>query len=199
MRGFCFNLISPAQDPVLDEIARLFPRGNRRDVRREPDQTLLGSAPMQDYPIDIEPAQIVRWIIVERQAAPSKFKIVARRALEARELATKKELRLGDEERDDLSETATMATLQIAPSHPSDGWLLTVTIDDEIGPPMPEGIAMGNEEQEIDVDEFYDEFLRPGRGNANAVAEVMDAAAKARLSRLLEDVETNRHGQDRGE
>jgi hypothetical protein len=152
---------------------------------------------MQIHPIDIEPEQIVRWILAEREASPSKFKIVARRTPEVRELPTRKEMRLGDEEHDNLSETATVATLQIAPAHPRDGWLLTVVVEDEIGARIPDEIAMAEEEQEIDVSAFYDEFIRPGRGNANAIAEVEGAKAKARLTRLLENVETNRHVQTR--
>jgi len=44
-----------------------------------------------------------------------------------RELPAGKETHFGDEERIDLSEVATIATLEIAPSHASDdGWLLGV-------------------------------------------------------------------------
>lgn len=153
---------------------------------------------MQTYPIDIEPEQIVRWIIAERRATPSKFRAVARRTTEARELPTRKELRLGDEERADLSEVATVATLQIAPARPSDGWLMTVVVEDEIGPPMPDETVATEAEQEIDVDAFYDEFIRSSRGNATVVAEVEGRAAKARVTRLLANIERNRHAPDRG-
>ena len=153
---------------------------------------------MQTYPIDIEPEQIVRLVIAELGASPSKFKMIARRSTEARELPTRKEFRLGDEELDNLSETTTVATLQVAPAHPSDGWLLTVVVEDEAGPRMPDEAETTEEEREIAVDVFYDEFLRLGRGSANAFAEVESPAAKARLTRLLENVETNRHVSDRG-
>ena len=66
---------------------------------------------MQTFPIDIEPEQIVRWVIAERQAAPSKYRAIARRAKEVCEMPTRKELRLGDAERDALSEVATVTTL----------------------------------------------------------------------------------------
>jgi len=152
---------------------------------------------MQTYPIDIEPEQIVRWIIAERRAAPSKFRIVARRNLEPRELPAGKELRLGEEERADLSETATVATLQIAPDHPSDGWLLTVVVENEIGSPASDEGETTEEEQDIDVDVFYEEFIRPGRGNANVFAEAEGPAGKARLSRLINNIERDRHASDR--
>jgi hypothetical protein len=152
---------------------------------------------MQTYPIDIEPGQIVRWIIAERRATPSEFRIVATRALETRELPTRKEFRLGDEERENLSETATVATLQIAPADPSDGWLLTIVIEDEIGPGASGEAGTAEEEQEIGVDVFYDEFIRPGRGNASAFVEVEEPAGKAHLARLINDIEQDRHASDR--
>ena len=152
---------------------------------------------MQSYPVDIEPNQVVQWIMAERRAAPSKFRIIARRALETRELPERKELRLGDEERENLSETATVATLQIAPAHPSDGWLLTDVVEDEIGPSASEEAEMTEEEQEIDVDVFYNEFIHPGRGNVSVFAEVAEPAGKARLARLINSIEKDRHASDR--
>ena len=149
---------------------------------------------MQSYSVDIDPQQIVRWITAEHKAAPSKYKITARRSVEPRELPGRKELRLGDDERDTMSETATIATLQIAPARPSDGWLLTIVIEDEIGPSASEGTeTVDEEEQEIDVDVFQEEFLNPGRGNANVIAEVTGPSGKTRLTRILNNIEKNRH------
>ncbi len=119
--------------------------------------------------------------------------MMARRSVEARAVPTRKEFRLGDEEREDLSETATVATLEIAPAHGAEGWRLTITVEDELGP-QPRG-RLG--EREIDVAAFYEAFLRHDRGAAIAVAEVEGEEGEAHLTRLLEDVETNRHGPSR--
>ena len=156
---------------------------------------------MQTYPLDIEPGQVVRWIIAERRANPSEFRIVASRGSETRELPAKKEFHLGDEEREDLSETATVATLQIAPADPSDGWLLTIVVEDEIGPAASseaETADEAGEEQEIGAGTFYDEFMRPGRGNASISAEVEGPRGNAHLTRLIKDIEQDRHAADRG-
>ena len=93
---------------------------------------------------------------------------------------------MGDEEREDLSEIATIATLEIAPIHASDGWLLTVAVEDEAGPP-------GEGEEKIDLATFYSKFIRPERGISNVVAEVENAQAKARMTRLLHAIDRNRH------
>jgi hypothetical protein len=153
---------------------------------------------METYPVDIDPGQVARWVKAECDVAPSGFRISARRSREVREIPVRAETHLGDEEREDLTEIATIATLEIAPVHAGDGWLLSVVVEDEAGPRVSNG-GMGDEtEQQIDLGTFYKEFIRSGRGNANVIAEVEDPAAKAHLARLIDAIETNRHGTNRG-
>ncbi len=153
---------------------------------------------MQTYPVDIDPDQVVRWVMAECRAAPSALRISARRASEVREIQPRKELHLGDEEREDLSEVATVATLEIAPVHATDGWMLRVVVEDECGPRLPQSGADMEGEQTIDAGTFYNAFIRPGRGNATVIAEVEDAAAEGRMATLLHAIETNRHAPARG-
>ncbi len=147
---------------------------------------------MQTYPLDIEPEQLVRWVIAERKANPISLNVVARQATEVRPIPLRKEFLLGDEEREDLSEVACVATLEIAPAHASDGWLLTVVVEDEVGP-RDSDMAVAEGEKQIDIGTFYTRFILPGRGIANVVAQVQDSAAQARVDRLLEAIEQNRH------
>jgi hypothetical protein len=159
---------------------------------------VIGGVGMHTYSIDIEPQQIIDWIMAESRVAPTEFRVSARRAIESRELPTRKEFRLGEEERDDLTEIATVGTLQIAPAHVADGWVLTIVVEDEFGPRILDESEATETEQEIDVDAFYDLFIGPRRGNASAVAEVEGPDAKERLTRLLKDIEMDRHGSSRG-
>jgi hypothetical protein len=153
---------------------------------------------MQTFPVDIDPEQIVRWVMAERKAAPSSLRTLARRGAEIREIPSRREYHLGDEEREDLSEVATVATLEIAPIHASEGWLLTVVVEDEAGPRLAGKDSGVGGEQTIDLGTFYSEFMRPGRGTASVVAEVEDSAAEGRLNKLLNAIETNRHAPGRG-
>jgi hypothetical protein len=152
---------------------------------------------MESYSLDIEPRQIVRWIMAERRAAPSKYRITVSRAVETEALPERKELRLGDEERETLTETATVATLQIAPAHRSDGWLLTVVVEDEVGPSAFEESERIEDEQEIDLDVFNEEFIRPGRGSASVYAQAEGPAGKARITRLIDNIERDHHASAR--
>lgn len=147
---------------------------------------------MQTYPVELDPEQIVRWALAEQQAAPTSLRMLARRAVEVRDIPVRKEYHLGDEEREDLSEVATIATLEIAPAHTGDGWRLIVEVEDESGPRMGGSPDILTDET-IDPGAFYNEFLRRGRGTASVTAEVDGDAAEARLSRLLEAIEGNRH------
>ena len=153
---------------------------------------------METYPVDIDPGQVARWVKAECDVTPSAFKVSVRRTREVREIPLRAETHLDDAEREDLTEIATIATLEIAPVHASDGWLLSVVVEDEIGPRISNGSTGGEAEQQIDLGTFYKEFIRPGRGNANVTAEVEDPAAKEHLTRILEAIETNRHGANRG-
>lgn len=149
---------------------------------------------MQSYPVEIDPDQVVRWILAEHEAAPATFRITGRRKSEAREIPVRKEDHLGDEEREDIREIATIATLEIAPAHANDGWLLTVVVEDELGPRMPEKALTEGDEQGIDMSTFYREFIRSGRGTASIIAEVEDSAAEARMADLLDAIGRNVHG-----
>jgi hypothetical protein len=149
---------------------------------------------MESYPIDVDPAQVVRWLKVEFEAAPSAFRIDARRSREVREIPVRREDHLGDQEREDLSEVASVATLEIAPARASEGWLLRIIVEDEIGPRLSDRAVVAEGEQRIDLGTFYNEFIRPRRGNAYAVSEVEGPDARVRVARLLDAIETNRHG-----
>ena len=153
---------------------------------------------METYPVDIDPGQLARWLKAECDVAPPIFRISARRRREVREIPARAETHFGDEEREDLTEIATIATLEIAPLHASDGWLLSVVVEDEIGPRISDGDTDSETERQIDLGTFYKEFIGPGRGNATVIAEVENPTAKEHLARLIDAIETNRHGTNRG-
>jgi hypothetical protein len=148
---------------------------------------------METYPVDIDPGQVVRWVKAECDAAPSMLRVSGKRTQVVEELPLRKQAHLGDEERADLTEVETIATLEIAPIHASEGWLLSIVVEDEVGPRMSFGSPGAASEQSIDLGTFYKEFIRPGRGIANVVAQVQDSTAKAHLTRLIDAIETNQH------
>lgn len=148
---------------------------------------------MATYPIDIEPEQIVRWLVAEQAATPSLFRFDARVVREVRDIPPRSEYHLGDEEREDLSEVDTIATLEVRPANLSDGWALTISVEDEAGPRAASQPGKTSSEQKIDLGGFHHHFIRPGRGLATATAEVQDAAGEQHLKELLDAILVNRH------
>jgi hypothetical protein len=146
---------------------------------------------MDTFPLDIDPAQVLRWLKAEYAAVPSLFRVTATRGSEERAMPLGKEAHLGDVEREDLSEIATIATLEIAPAHAAEGWSLMVMVEDELGP------RTGGGTQRIDLGTFDREFIRPGRGIAAVYAEVDGAAGRAKLDRLIAAIEKNSHPSER--
>jgi hypothetical protein len=148
---------------------------------------------MERYSVDIDPLQVVRWVKAESEIAPSALRLTATRRSEVREIPARSETHFGDEEREDLTEVATLATLDIAPAHTGDGWLLSVVVEDEIGPRTAGETVAAADEQPIDFGTFYNQFIRPQRGIANVVAQLESPAAEARLADILRNIEENRH------
>jgi hypothetical protein len=108
-----------------------------------------------------------------------------------RDIPARSELHLGDEEREDLTEIATVGTLEIAPAHAADGWLLRVVVEDEAGPRISAGEMASAAEEQIDLGAFYHEFIRSGRGRTDITAEIEGPEGKARLAYLLGAIEKN--------
>ena len=75
---------------------------------------------------------------------------------------------------------------------------MTIVVEDEIGPRGPGRGTTVEDEQQIDLEAFYSQFIRPERGTATVVAQANDAAAEARLSSLLASIENDRHGPGAG-
>ena len=151
---------------------------------------------MESYPVDVEvdidPEQVVRWLMVERERGGSGLEIRARRANETRTIAPVLEDRLGDEEREDLNAEATLARLEVTPAH-AVGWRLVISVETELEPIVPEEDADEGEGEPIDLDDFYLEFLRSPRSTVSIAAEAESVEGKAHLEQLIRAIETNSH------
>jgi hypothetical protein len=149
---------------------------------------------METFPVDVDPLQVVRWVRAERDIAPEAFIITATRTLEVREGSPGDPALLDDEDREDISEVATTSTLEIAPVHAADGWRLTIVVENEAAPHIPDRAEAVEPEQSIDLSAFCSELVRPGSGTTTVFAHAEDAAAKARVTALVTLIEGNYHG-----
>ena len=142
--------------------------------------------------VDIDPEQVVRWLLVERQKGGAGLETKAWRVNEKHPIASRFERRLGDEEIEDISDETTVARLEISPAH-AEGWQIVISAEAEIQPVAPEEDSTEDEEEPIDLDAFYVDFVRSPRTTTTISAQAESAEAQALLERFIHGIETDVH------
>lgn len=148
---------------------------------------------METYPVDIAPEQVVRWLMVEGRLHAFDLLVSATRSFQPGELTGEASRRLGDEEREEVSEISEVGLLEVMPRQKPHIWTLRVRVEDDIGPRLPEDEPVPETEEELDLPTFYEEFIKADRGLAEVSVEVESPAAKASFNRVLEAMLTDRH------
>jgi len=143
--------------------------------------------------VDIEPRQIVRWLLDEERIKAFDLLVTATRSYERAELAPGEERQLGEAEAEELSEINEVGLLEVMPRKEPNRWTLRLRVTDDIGPRMPEDEPVPTEDEEIDLATFNEEFVVADRGFTEVSAEAQDRAASAELTRLVEAIVENRH------
>ena len=152
---------------------------------------------MENYAVDTDVEQVIRWLLREQGIGGRVLRISARRAADLWETPVPIEWWMDEEEREDPGGRIAIAVLEIAPLHADEGWCLKVTVEDEPGRPgdASTGERECAEEEPIDLATFYEEFIRPHKGTARLTADLDGREAQARLARLLGAIEGNSHLQ----
>lgn len=153
---------------------------------------------METYSIDIAPEQVVRWLMVEGRLHAFDLLVNATRSFEPGELTGGVSRRLGEEEREEVSEIAEVGLLEVMPRQKPHIWTLRVRVEDDIGPRLPEDEPVPDTEEELDLPTFYEEFIKTDRGLAEVSVEVDSPAAKASFNRVLDAILTDRHQRSKG-
>jgi len=148
---------------------------------------------VEAYPLDIDPNQIVRWLMNEERQRASDLLVRVTRSYWRRDLGPQDDSKLGDAEREDLGESAEVGLVEVRPRHHPSLWTLRIRVADDIGPALPEDESVPDSEEEIDLATFYADFIKADRGLAEASAEAESAGAKGSLTRVLEAMREDRH------
>jgi len=148
---------------------------------------------METYPVDVDPKQIVRWLMNEERQRDADLLVTVTRTYWRRTLRPQDDSRLGDAERDDLGESAEVGFVEVRPRHQPSLWTLRIRVADDIGPTLPEDEPVPDGEEEIDLATFYADFIKADRGLAEVSAEAESAGAKGSLTRVLEAMRENRY------
>lgn len=141
---------------------------------------------MEPYPVDVEAKQIVRWLMAGQRGP-------ATRSYQRKALGAGEDSRLGEAEREDLSEMTEIGLLEVTPRQKPGDWTLRIRVEDDIGPGLPEDEPVPEGDEQIDVATYYEEFIATDRGLAEVSAEAGGGDAKTSLGRLLDAILTDRH------
>lgn len=148
---------------------------------------------MESFPVDIDPEQLVRWLMVERRRGGSGLEIRAWRVNESHPVDSRLEDRLGDEEREDINDETTVARLEISPAHAAEKWRIVISVETEIQPIDPDQDSPDDDEEPIDLETFYLDFLRSPSTTTTIAAQAESAEAERHLRRFLGAVEADAH------
>lgn len=148
---------------------------------------------MDSFALDINPAQLIYWLLAEQRKGRLDCNIHAARSYSWEPAPDTAEFRLSDEEREDVDQVTLIGRLEIAPLAGGDKWTLRLRAEDPLGQRTPEDESVSSHEEEIDLETFEEEFIRPQRAMIEVEGEARDVNAKRRLQRLLHAVEIDRH------
>ena len=151
---------------------------------------------METYPVDLEASQIVRWLIDEQRRGTLQFNVTATRSyvVEAFERADLDQM---GEDAADLNDVLAIATLEVRPANGKNGWVLRIRVEDRIGPRLPEDEDAPDGEEEIDLQTFEADFIKPDPDAAEVTLEAENAHAKASFTRIFNHMLRNEHGAKR--
>jgi len=72
----------------------------------------------------------------------------------------------GGYEETDVEEVTAVGSLEFVPEHRPDSWILRVRVEDELGNRLSVDENALEGPEEINLDQFWDEFIAPERGTA---------------------------------
>jgi rhodanese-related sulfurtransferase len=150
---------------------------------------------VETYSLDIDPAQIVAWLLAEERLRAFDLLVSASRSYEIGELRGGESNSLSNEDREELTEVLEVGELEVRPRHEPHRWTLRIRVEDDIGPRLPEDEPVPEEEEEIDLQAFADEFVIPDRGVAEVTVEAESDRDKASFDQVFSAILHDRHGR----
>lgn len=148
---------------------------------------------MDTYPLDLDAQQIVRWLIEEQKRGALGLDVLATRSYVLEDLDKGEWQRMGTGENEAVNDILAVGALEVRPRGQKNGWVLRVRVEDRIGPRLPEDEDAPEDEEEIDLETFQAEFIKPERGTVEVLLDAEDAAAKARFTNLFKHMLLDEH------
>jgi hypothetical protein len=136
----------------------------------------------EEFDIDISPRDLIAWTRADQAKRTPTLWASASKTVEKRDIGLETARVTLD---DDVVETVTRGVLEVSPRRGLGGWVLRVTADDTAGEHPISDEEAEEEEEELTLDAFEQEFLLPDGRIVDITMSVEDGAAKARLGRWV--------------
>jgi hypothetical protein len=149
---------------------------------------------MEDYEIDLPADVVVAWTVQAVKQGGSGLLANAWREYVVDESFPREK---GGYEGADVERAIAVGSLEVVPEHHPDSWVLRVRVKDELGDRIPADEDVPEGPEAIGLDQFWDEFMAPGRGMASILVSASGPADKEAFDRFLAELE--RAAERRGE
>lgn len=147
---------------------------------------------MPERELDINASQLVHWLKSEKTTSGGKnFEIRATREYVVEPIPDPEEAGFSAEA--ELASVTVIGTLEIKSVQAQYPWLLRVRIEDVVGPRAPIDEDDPEEPEEINMDAFDEEFIRPDRGAVFVSLETKTEQAEEDFNLLFADLLRDRH------
>jgi len=151
---------------------------------------------VETYPVDLEASQIVRWLIEEQRRGALQLNVAATRSYVVEAFERADLAQIGDDLAD-LNDVLAIGTLEVRPPNGKNGWVLRIRVEDRFGPRLPEDEDAPDGEEEIDLQTFEADFIKPDPDAAEVSLEAENAQGKASFRRIFNHMLRNEHGAKR--
>lgn len=150
---------------------------------------------MEDYEINLPAEVVVGWVVQAIKQGGSGLLANAWREYVADESFVPEK---GGYEETDVQEVTAVGSLEVAPEHRPNSWILRVRVEDELGNRIPADADAPEGSEGISLDQFWDEFIAPQRGMTSIWLSASAVAEKEAFDHFLTELEraAARHGKD---
>jgi hypothetical protein len=157
----------------------------------------LRRAKVPSYAIDIAAEQVVRWLLDEQRSGRLPVEVRTSRRYVSEPLERPESVGLGDEDQADLGDVVAVGILELSPPPGKNGWMLSIRMEDPLGPRTPDDEPVPEGEEEIDLETFQADFIAPGRATEDVTLDAGTKRARAHFEALFADLLLDRHAAGR--
>jgi hypothetical protein len=148
----------------------------------------------EEFDVDVSPSDLIALIRADQSKRSPTLWVSASRTIERTEVDLEA---AGAMPEDDVAEETTRGTLETRPRRGRAGWVLRMSVTDTAGEHIAGEEDTEEAAEDLTLDAFEEEFLRPEGRLADISVTADDGQAKARFGRWLRDARSRDRSRSR--